>query len=129
MAKINKKINEYRLDGARWILDYAKENGLEKAENELRRRGVYKTIPLEIPIELINEFENESRDRITNTILLMSCCVLRDEYDFGKQRIERFISRFNEKIDAICDDYVSWKDLADNMQEELGIKFLLGGGK
>ena len=34
MAKIDKKMHEYRMSGAKWMLDFIKENGIEQAEQE-----------------------------------------------------------------------------------------------
>lgn len=47
MAKVDKKIHDYRMSGARWMLDFVKENGIEAAENELRKRGAV-FLPMEI---------------------------------------------------------------------------------
>ena len=47
MAKIDKKMHEYRMAGASWILDMVKKDGIEAAENELKRRGAA-FVPMEI---------------------------------------------------------------------------------
>jgi hypothetical protein len=52
----------------------------------------------------------------------MSCNVLQDEFDFGKKRIGRFMDRFNRKTGAMKYGFVSWMDIANSLQKELGIE-------
>ena len=43
------------------------------------------------------------------------------EFDFGKQRCERYIKRFNQKTECLLDDMLKWKDVLDTVREEMGI--------
>ena len=56
-----------------------------------------------------------------DTILALSVLTIRDELDFGKQRCERYIKRFNQKTECLLDDMLKWKDVLDTVREEMGI--------
>lgn len=56
-----------------------------------------------------------------DTMLAMSLMVLRDEFDFGKKRLERFKDRFTEKAASLAEDYCTWLDIVDVLKEETGI--------
>ena len=122
MAKVDKKIHEYRMAGAAWILDMVKKDGIEAAEKELERRGA-EFIPMEINNEALKEFEERVKNHTIDTICLLSAATLRDEFGFGKERLKRFVERFNEKSDCICEDYVTWNDIIEQMKEETWIDF------
>ena len=122
MAKVDKKIHEYRMSGASWILDIVKKDGIEAAENELKRRGA-DFIPMEINNDALKDFETRVKGRTIDTICLLSAVTLRDEFGFGKDRLRRFVERFNEKADCLGDDYVTWGDMIEQMKEETGIDF------
>lgn len=122
MAKVDKKIHEYRMAGAAWILDIAKKDGIESAEKELERRGA-EFIPMEINNVALKEFEERVKNNTIDTICLLSAATLRDEFGFGKERLKRFVERFNEKSDCICENYVTWNDMIEQMKEETGIDF------
>lgn len=62
-------------------------------------------------------------------ILIMSCMVLRDEFDFGQKRLERFCERFNLKTDALCDEEIIWDDLIQTLKEETGLDFTIRENK
>nr|DAP92563.1 MAG TPA: F420H2 dehydrogenase subunit [Caudoviricetes sp.] len=55
--------------------------------------------------------------------------VLRDEFDFGQKRLERFCERFNLKTDALCDEEIIWDDLIQTLKEETGLDFTIRENK
>lgn len=122
MAKIDKKVHEYRMSGAAWILDMVKKDGIEAAENELKRRGAA-FVPMEIKKDELEDFERRVKERTVDTICLMSAVTLRDEFGFGKDRLNRFVERFKNKTECLGDDYITWADMIEQMKEETGIDF------
>lgn len=62
------------------------------------------------------------KEMTIRTILAMSVATLRDEYGFGKERLQRFINRFMIKTDCMSEGWLTWKDLCDNIEEETGIQ-------
>lgn len=60
-------------------------------------------------------------ENVTKSITNICSLTLRDEFDFGQQRINRFINRFNEKTDVLVAGYASWEDYEQILLEEVGI--------
>ena len=126
MAKSDKKIHEYRMSGAKWILDLAKSEGIEVAEDELKKRGAM-FIPLDISKDTCHAIEKEIAERMYTTILTSVMGILIDEYGFGKKRL----TEFKDKFDSFCDKffylqsdgtpYVRISDYARLLKEEYGI--------
>lgn len=69
----------------------------------------------------VKRFEQYEKQNTIKTMLLMSVMVLRDEFGFGFDRLNRFIERFNTKTACLVDDYVNWKDIQQTIAEETGI--------
>lgn len=120
MAKVDKKMHEYRMSGARWMLDYIKENGIEAAEKELKVRGAV-FLPMEISTKQLDDMVDRVKMNTIDTMLILSAVTLRDTFDFGKTRIQRFVDRFNEKTECLVDDYCTWEDNIKVLEEETGI--------
>lgn len=117
MAKVDRKLHDARISGAAWILDVVKNQGMDAAEQEIKRRGGA-FVPMEINTDALNDFENRVKAQTIDTICLLSAVTLRDEFGFGKERLKRFVERFNEKADCIGSDYVNWSDMIEQMKEE-----------
>lgn len=122
--KNDKKIHESRMSGAAWILEIAKRNGIGKAEEELKRRGAV-FVPLEIPTKILDEFNEKVKWNTIDTIVLLSCATLHDEFGFGHDRLCRFMERFMLKTSCLADEDVKWQDYIDTLQEEVGITFTI----
>lgn len=79
MAKSNDKVHEYRMSGAAWLLEIVKREGIEEAEKELaKRRACF--VPLEIPTSKMREFEQKVKWNTIDTVVLLSCATLHDEF-------------------------------------------------
>lgn len=124
MARVDRKLHDARISGAAWILDVVKNQGMDAAEQEIKRRGGA-FVPMEINKDALNDFENRVKAQTIDTICLLSAVTLRDEFGFGKERLKRFVERFNEKADCIGSDYVNWTDMIEQMKEECGIDFTI----
>lgn len=128
MAKVDKKMHEYRMSGAKWMYDLIKEKGMEEAEKELKVRGAL-FVPMEISANYLNNTVEKIKVNTIDTMLIMSVAVLRDEFEFGKQRIGKFIKRFNEKTECLVDDWYTWNDQIQQLKDELGIEFSIRENK
>ena len=123
MAKLS-KIEQARFDGFNRACEIARKDGAEALLEEQKRRGISR-ISVAIPERDFQEQMNEWKSNCLQTVLLMGSAVLRDEFDFGRERLIRFVHRFNEKSDCIGNDYLTWTDLALQMAKETGIDYKL----
>lgn len=118
------KEEQARREGMSYALRYAKEHGLEALEQDLKKRGAY-NIPIRISDKELKEFTDNAKMMLLDTVLILSSMTLHDEFGFGKERLSRFIERFNQKAECIGEDYTSWQDQIDILKEECGIEFQL----
>lgn len=120
MARMDKEENARR-SGMMYALKIAKEKGIEGLEEEIKYRNITE-IPIAIKRDKLNECIENIKLNTIDTILVLSAVTLRDEFGFGKERLARFIERFNLKTDCLVEDYCTWDDLRQNLEEECGIK-------
>ena len=109
-----------RFSGANWLLDFAKEHGLEEAEKNLEQRGV-RNIPLAVKESDLRKFEESEKTNLIKSMILISIDCMHDEFDFEKPELDRFLDRFNKYGECIIEKYVSWKDIQQTMADETGI--------
>lgn len=128
MAKSDRKLHEARMAGAAWIMNIVRTQGMEAAEKELKTRGAL-FIPLEVNQKQLDETVYKIKMNTIDCILIMSCMVLRDEFDFGQVRLSRFCDRFNSKTEALCDEEIIWDDLINTLREETGLDFTIRENK
>lgn len=113
-----------RREGMSYALRYAKENGLEALENELKKRGAY-NIPIRISDKDLKAFTDNAKMMLLDTVLILASMTLHDEFGFGHDRLQRFVERFNFKAECIGDDYTTWQDQIDILKEECGLEYQL----
>lgn len=110
-----------RIEGMEFALRIAKEKGIEGLEKEVKWRNA-SGIGCRISREELNEAEDSMKLRTLDTVLALTSLTLRDEFDFGKQRIQRFVDRFQSKTDFIASGEVTWDDITDTIKDEVGIE-------
>ena len=123
MARLSKE-ELARFSGAWWTLSLVDSLGREGAEKYLDERGM-RGIPLAAKQSDLDAFCEEEKTNTIVTVMLMAAVTLRDEFDFGQQRIDRFIKRFNSKTEALLGKYVDWQELRDTLKEETGLEIEL----
>ena len=123
MAKID-KLEQARREGMAYALKIAKENGIDGLEEELRFRNIIKA-PIAISRPKCDEMIAHIAMNVIDTVTILSAMTLRDEFDFGKQRIQRFVERFNLKAECIMDDYTTWDDQIECLREECGLNYII----
>ena len=122
MAKI--KMNDYlrgRNEGMQFALRIAKERGIEALEKEAKFRQVT-NLPSDVKMESARKAFTQIRENTADLVMAMTLATLRDEFGFGAKRLQRYIERFEGKMDCINEDYVTWVDIVDNIEEETGVK-------
>lgn len=120
MAKINKE-EQWRREGMAYALKVAKERGIEGLEEELKYRNAT-LVPIAVSKEKMDECVNNIKLNTIDTMLILSASTLRDEFGFGKERIARFIERFNLKAECLIDGFCTWDDQMTTLAEECGIE-------
>lgn len=99
----------------------AKEKGIEVLDEECKFRK--KTnIPISIERKKCDEAIERIKLNTIDTIRILSLAVLRDEFGFGKDRLKRFVERFEIKTECLCEEYVKWEDIIENIKEETGLE-------
>lgn len=119
MAKLNKE-EQARREGMAYALKIAHEKGIEGLEEEIRFRNAT-FLPIAVPRAACNEAIEKIKNNTIDTVLVLSTVTLRDEFEFGKKRLERFKERFTLKTECLCEDYVTWEDLIEQLKEECGV--------
>lgn len=120
MARMDKE-EIARREGMAYALKVAREKGVEGLEEEIKFRNISQ-VPIAISRNKIDECILNIKLNTIDTMLILSASTLRDEFGFGKERLARFIERFNLKTDCLVEDYCTWDDLRQNLEEECGIK-------
>lgn len=115
-----------RNDGLAFAWKVVREGGAEALEKEIQMRGVTGIHVNLTQAELIEALE-PIKDLTIRTVLAMSVATLRDEYGFGRERLQRFIDRFMQKTDCMLDNLVTWEDICKNIEEETGISLSFEG--
>lgn len=113
-----------RREGMAYALKVAKEKGVDGLEEELRFRNALR-MPIAVPRKNCDEAINNIKMNVLDTVTILSAITLRDEFEFGKQRIQRFVERFNLKAECIMEDYTSWDDQIECLRDECGLNYII----
>ena len=113
-----------RREGMSYALRVAKEKGINGLEEELRFRNAL-NMPIGISRKDCDECVNRIKDNTIDTVTIMAAMVLRDEFGFGRERIQRFTDRFNFKTDCLLEDYTTWQEQIQILKEETGLEYVL----
>ena len=118
--KINKE-EQWRRQGMAYALKVAKEKGVEGLAEEIKFRNISQ-VPIAISRAKIDECILNIKLNTIDTMLILSASTLRDEFRFGKDRLARFVERFNSKAECLVDGFCTWDDQMQMLAEECGIK-------
>lgn len=120
MAKIDNYIAG-REDGLQLALNIVKKKGAKGLEDEIRFRNATQ-IHTMLDRKSLEIATRKVKEMTMDTFTILCVATLRDEFDFGAKRCQRFIDRMNLKAECLMDDIVGWQDFIDNIDEEMGIK-------
>lgn len=123
MGKIDAKM-EGRTEGLELALRIVKEGGAEALEREMKHRRV---TGIKVPVDHreMDKAAQKIKEQILDTVLAMSIMVLRDEFGFGKKRLDQFKVRFNLKTECMNDGLVTWADILEAIRDETGIELTI----
>ena len=116
------KEEQARREGMSYALRVAKEKGIDGLEEELKRRQAY-NIPIRISNKELQEFTDNAKNMMLDTILILASVTLHDEFGFGHDRLNRFKERFNFKAECIGDSFTDWQDQIAILKEECGLEY------
>lgn len=119
MARLNKE-EQFRREGMNYALRIAKRDGIDALEQEIKFRNITE-LPCAISKKQCEELTENAKQNCIETIRVLACMVLLDEFDFGNAEIERFLARFNKKAECLADDYSTWKDQLEILADEVGV--------
>lgn len=109
-----------RREGMSYALRVAKEKGIAGLEEELKIRNAT-NLPVAVSVKAMEECVENIKLNTIDTITILSVATLHDEFGFGEKRIQKFLDRFDLKSSCLCESYVTWDDLIQNIKNELGI--------
>ncbi len=118
MAKMNKELIA-RLEGMQYAYDFAKKNGLDALEEEIKFRCNTK-LPYTTNRQQVIEFQEMIKQRMLSTVALMSVLILREEFDFGSKSLKRFSDKFKDNTEQLQSGDLTWRDTYEAMVEEVG---------
>ena len=114
-------IMQGRNEGIAFCDKIATEKGLEELQRVTRQRNLAGLRTLIDPRELDQDFRDATL-QILDTVLIMSLIVLKDEFDFGTKRLDRFKKRFNDNTECLETGNVTWIYMIEQVREENNIK-------
>lgn len=100
-------------------------------ERRNKREQEKKKVKYNYSAEQLEKMMQEEREKACEFAFLymvhFSILALRDEYGFGKQRLEKFIEKVFENYRSFDKDYVEVKDIRQTILDEVGIDIVLKG--
>lgn len=121
------RVNDYmagREDGLQLAFSIVKERGIEGLEEEIKFRNAT-GIHTMLAKKDLEKATKKIKEMTIDTFTILSVATLRDEFEFGKKRLNRFIERMNLKAECLMDNMASWQDFIDTIKEETGIELRL----
>lgn len=112
-----KELMEGRNQGMEYALRIVETGGIEALKREIKNRGIT-GISLNVTHEELDRASERIKNQILDTVLTMSLMVLRDEFGFGHERLNRFKERFNFKTECLVDGYTTWAEQLDILRDE-----------
>ena len=120
MAKIDNYIAG-REDGLQLALNIVKKKGVKGLEDEIRFRNATKIHTL-LDKKSLEIATKKIKEMTVDTVTVLSVAVLRDEFEFGKKRCQRFIDRMNLKAECLTEGFVKWNEIVEDIDNDMGIR-------
>ena len=90
--------------------------GKKKTNGQMKRSELLKLQSAEV-------YAREMVSIATDLTLLSILLSLRDEYGFGRSRLERLMKRFENNVHCLKEERITIDDIAETLKEELGSDF------
>nr|DAZ49057.1 MAG TPA: hypothetical protein [Caudoviricetes sp.] len=120
MAKIDNYIAG-REDGLQLALNIVKKKGVKGLEDEIRFRNATKIHTL-LDKKSLEIATQKIKEMTVDTVTVLSVAVLRDEFEFGKKRCQRYIDRMNLKAECLTEGFVKWNEIVEDIDNDMGIR-------
>lgn len=113
--------NEGRKTGMSLALKIVEKDGVDGLRKEMRWRNWSKINTSLSSKELDKAFE-AIKEMTLDTVQVLACAVLHDEFGFGNKRLQQFADAFNKKAGCLADGFCTWQDWLETIKEETGIE-------
>ena len=115
-------LDSARLQGMQYALRRINETGLDEFEKELKWRSSVRIGVNLRPQELIESWQ-KIQTKLDATMRCMAILTLHDEFDFDREELQRFVSRWNLKAECLLENYAKWDDYIRLVEEITGENF------
>lgn len=119
MARLSKE-EQARYAGAEWCLRMIEEKGIEETKKDLMNRGA-QNCPLGLLESDRRKYIEETFKHVYRSLVCLALLTLKDEFKFGKERLKKFMLRFENKADCLNYELVTWEDYEQCLFEETGL--------
>ena len=108
-----------RMDGLKLALRIADRDGIDGIRKEIayRNNGGINT---RLSMRELDEASQAIKENCVDTIMIMAMWALRDEFGFGKDRMQRFYDRFMLKTDMALERVTDFPEIRKTLEKELG---------
>ena len=110
-----------REDGLQLALNIVKKKGVKGLEDEIRFRNATKIHTL-LDKKSLEIATQKIKEMTVDTVTVLSVAVLRDEFEFGKKRCQRYIDRMNLKAECLTEGFVKWNEIVEDIDNDMGIR-------
>lgn len=119
MSRIDREMVA-RNEGMILALKIAKEGGVEALEREVafRNRTGY---GFRQTMKELNWMLAPIKARIITNVYSLVFATIRDEFGFGRIRLQRLLNRCNKRATAMVDDLIDCEDYRKQLKKEVGI--------
>lgn len=107
-------------------MNRAERRRLKRNEEERQANHMYSQRQLE---EMMQKEREKACEFAFLYMMHFSISALRDEFDFGSKRLERFVERTFEKYRCFDKDHVKVEEIRQEILKEVGIDIVLEGMK
>lgn len=108
-----------RMDGLKLALRIADRDGIDGIRKEIAYRN-NSGINTRLSMRELDEASQEIKENCVDTIMTMAMWALRDEFGFGKDRMQRFYDRFMLKTDMALEHVTDLPEIRKTLEKELG---------
>lgn len=115
-----KKDEQLRREGMAYALRVAEKEGIEGLREELERRNAT-GIPMSVSNAELHKFSQAVKHNVVFYVSVLARGVLVDKFDFDADQLKQFNEAFNFRADCLSEDYTTWQDQIDTLNEEIGL--------
>lgn len=117
---------EARMQGMIYAFNIVKEGGIEKLEEDIRRRNILRS-PMKFTSKQIEEYYEELSVNLYNNMLTTFLYTLNDEFGYGIEQLKAFKEALDKNIactldlDYMGEHYIKLEDYAKELNEKFSV--------